>query len=62
MDIDLAECRSLLRQPDGIDRLMAAGVPLHEIERLLDEADFEAACQAEAKTRSTSRFGRLLWT
>jgi hypothetical protein len=62
MDIDLTECRSILRQPDGIDRLMAVGVPLHEIERLLDEADFEAACRSEPKPRSTGRFVRLLWT
>jgi hypothetical protein len=62
MNKELNECRALLRQPDAVDQLMSKGIPLHEIERMLDEADFEEACRAKAKPKHPGLIGRLLWT
>ena len=55
------EYRKTLHHNDGIDRLMAAGVPIHRIEEMLDEVEYEEARHLRNEARSLNLFGCLLW-
>lgn len=62
MTIRPAETRATLQPTDGLDRLLAAGIPLHQIEQALDDAELEAACCVPMQTISMSLISRLLWS
>ena len=55
------EYRKTLHHHDGIDRLMAAGVPIHQIEEMLDEVEYEEARHLRSEARGLTLFGCLLW-
>ena len=50
-----------LRRPDGIERLLAEGMPLCQIEEMLDHLEYEEACAAATPPVSWSLIG-LLWS
>jgi hypothetical protein len=53
--------RAMLRRPDGVDRLLDAGVPFCQIEEMLDELDIEAARSVAAMSESFG-LSMLLWS
>jgi hypothetical protein len=50
-----------LHPGEAIDRLLAAGMPLHQIEDLLDDIEHEEAQHLQPGPGSQSLFGYLLW-
>jgi hypothetical protein len=53
---------AVLRRPEGIDRLVAEGVPLCRIEEMLDELEYEAARYVSSIRESRGWIGHLLWS
>jgi hypothetical protein len=51
----------MLHTGEAIDRLLAAGIPIHQIEDLLDDVEHEEALHLLSAPRSQSLFGCLLW-
>jgi hypothetical protein len=51
--------KAILRRPEGINRLMAEGVPLCRIEEMLDEMEYEAARHVSSIPGKSGWFGRL---
>ncbi len=52
---------AVLRHPEGVDRLVAEGVPLCRIEEMLDELEYEAAHHVSPR-ESRGWMGHLLWS
>ena len=56
------ELLAALRRPDGINRLLAEGISLCQIEEMLDQLEYDEACAAVASPAGWSLIGRLLWS
>lgn len=64
MPIPESEFLEVLQNPDGVDRLMAEGVPLHRIEELLDQLERlkQMEYEPDAKPAKHGLRGRLRWS
>jgi hypothetical protein len=65
MPLPESEYLAVLERPDGIDRLLAEGVPLHRIEAMLDQIEHQRQAGPVARPKEAAKsglLGRLRWS